>query len=91
MPLDGPVEVERDDGLLTNRHEAILGADNKAAVATIIGAARRLVRERPPVGVELLFTTSEEMALRGAKAFDRRRLGRTSATCSTTPRRSARS
>ena len=75
VPLDGPVEVERADGLLTNRHEAILGADNKAAVATIMGAARRLVSSPPPVGVELLFTTSEELALRGAKAFDRRRLG----------------
>jgi len=75
VPLDGPVEVERADGLLTNRHEAILGADNKAAVATIMGAARRLVSSPPRVGVELLFTTSEELALRGAKAFDRRRLG----------------
>ncbi len=75
VPLDGPVEVERADGLLTNRHEAILGADNKAAVATIMGAVRRLVSSPPRVGVELLFTTSEEVALRGAKAFDRRRLG----------------
>jgi tripeptide aminopeptidase len=75
VPLDGPVEVERADGLLTNRHEAILGADNKAAVATIMGAARRLVSSPPRVGVEFLFTTSEELALRGAKAFDRRRLG----------------
>jgi tripeptide aminopeptidase len=29
---------------------------------------------RPPVGVELLFTTGEEQALRGAKAFRRERL-----------------
>ena len=74
VPLDGPVEVTRQDGVLTNRHEAILGADNKAAVATILGAARRLVEDGPPVGLELLFTTSEELALRGAKAFDRGRL-----------------
>jgi tripeptide aminopeptidase len=74
VPLDGPVEVERADGVLTNRHEAILGADNKAAVATIMGAVRRLVSAPPRVGVELLFTTSEELALRGAKAFDRGRL-----------------
>src|SRR5918997_1411778 len=53
---------------------AILGADNKAAVATILGAARRLVGEGSPVGVELLFTTCEELALAGAKAFDRGRL-----------------
>ncbi|HEX2232838.1 MAG TPA: M20/M25/M40 family metallo-hydrolase, partial [Thermoleophilaceae bacterium] len=74
VPLDAPVEVARDNGLLRNRNEAILGADNKAAVATILGAARRLVREGPPVGVELLFTTGEEQALKGAKAFDRTRL-----------------
>jgi tripeptide aminopeptidase len=74
VPLDGPVEVAREDGVLTNRHRAILGADNKAAVATILGAARRLVGDGAPVGVELLFTTSEELALRGAKAFDRSRL-----------------
>jgi tripeptide aminopeptidase len=71
VPLDAPVEVERENGLLRNRNEAILGADNKAAVATILGAARRLARERTPVGVELLFTTGEEQALKGAKAFRR--------------------
>jgi tripeptide aminopeptidase len=75
VPLDAPVEVVREDDVLSNRHDAILGADNKAAVATILGAARRLVREGAPVGVELLFTTSEELVLRGAKAFDRGRLG----------------
>jgi tripeptide aminopeptidase len=74
VPLDAPVEVVRENGVLTNRHEAILGADNKAAVATLLGAARRLVRAGPPVEVELLFTTSEERALRGAKAFDKGRL-----------------
>ena len=74
VPLAGPVQVQRADGILTNRHEAILGADNKAAVATVLGAARRLAKDGSPAGVELLFTTSEERALRGAKAFERGRL-----------------
>jgi tripeptide aminopeptidase len=74
VPLAGPVEVTRENGVLTNRHEAILGADNKAAVATILGAARRLSAEGSPVAVELLFTTCEELALAGAKAFERGRL-----------------
>jgi tripeptide aminopeptidase len=75
VPLDAPVEVVSDNGLLTNRHDAILGADNKAAVVTILGAVRRLTREgTPPAGIELLFTTGEEQALYGAKAFDRSRL-----------------
>ena len=71
VPLEGPVEVARENGLLTNKHEAILGADNKAAVAVILGVARRLVTDGSPVGVELVFTTCEEIGLRGAKAFDR--------------------
>ena len=92
VPLDGPVEVVSDNGLLTNRHDAILGADNKAAVVTIMATVRRLVRDgTPPTGVELLFTTGEEQALKGAKAFDMSRLRPTSATSSTTPLRSARS
>ena len=74
VPLAAPVEVTQENGVLTNRHEAILGADNKAAVATILAAARRLTAQPPPVGVELLFTTCEEQALAGAKAFDPSRL-----------------
>ena len=74
VPLAGPVEVTQENGVLTNRHDAILGADNKAAVATILAAARRLTAEGAPVGVELLFTTCEELALAGAKAFDPARL-----------------
>ena len=72
VPLNAPVEVQQENGVLTNRHEAILGADNKAAVATILAAARRLTAQGnpPPVGVEILFTTCEERALAGAKAFD---------------------
>jgi tripeptide aminopeptidase len=75
VPLDGPVEVVSDNGLLTNRHDAILGADNKAAIVTILGAVRRLMRDGPPpAGIELLFTTGEEQALKGAKAVDLSRL-----------------
>jgi tripeptide aminopeptidase len=70
VPLDGPVEVKQENGVLSNAHEAILGADNKAAVATLLAAARRLTSEGAPIGVELLFTTCEELALAGAKAFD---------------------
>jgi tripeptide aminopeptidase len=74
VPLAAPIEVVRENGVLTNRHETILGADNKAAVATILGTARRLTAEGSPVAVELLFTTCEELALAGAKAFERGRL-----------------
>jgi tripeptide aminopeptidase len=70
VPLAAPVEVQQQNGVLSNRNDAILGADNKAAVATILAAARRLTQTAPPVGIELLFTTCEELALAGAKAVD---------------------
>ena len=71
VPLTGPLEVREDDGRYTNRFDAILGADNKAAVAAFMGVARRFAGGAAPVGIEFLFTTCEERALAGAKAFDR--------------------
>jgi len=72
VPLTGPVEPVVVNGGWENSHEAILGADNKAAVAVMLELTRRLARttDPPEVGVELLFTVCEEVALRGAKAFD---------------------
>jgi tripeptide aminopeptidase len=71
VPLTAPVEVARSEGVFRNANAAILGADNKAAVAVLLAVARRLARTGAPVGVELLFTTCEEIALRGAKELDR--------------------
>jgi tripeptide aminopeptidase len=77
VPLDAPVEAVvrgEEERWVENANEAILGADNKAALAVMIEVARRAVRDGAPVGLELLFTTAEEIALRGAKAFDLSRL-----------------
>ncbi|MGI8804458.1 MAG: M20/M25/M40 family metallo-hydrolase [Thermoleophilaceae bacterium] len=74
VPLAAPVQVVERNGGFENSNPAILGADNKAAVAVMLAAARHLLRDGSPVGVELLFTTCEERALAGAKAFDRDRL-----------------
>ena len=74
VPVEGPIEVVESDGVLRNKHPAILGADNKAAVGVVLAIARRFASEPPPVGLELLFTTCEEIGLRGAKAFDRSQL-----------------
>jgi tripeptide aminopeptidase len=71
---DGDVEPVCVDGGWVSAGETILGADNKAAVATLLEVARRVAIEGAPVGVELLFTTGEETALAGAKEFDRERL-----------------
>lgn len=71
----GPIRpVLHEDTWVNGEPDAILGADNKAAVAHVLLVARRAVAEPPPVGIELLFTVGEEEALRGAKAFDVRRL-----------------
>jgi tripeptide aminopeptidase len=67
---DIPIEPVVQDGGWINRNEAILGADNKAAVAVLLALAHRIAIEGSPVGIELLFTVAEETALEGAKAFD---------------------
>jgi tripeptide aminopeptidase len=70
VPLTDGVEVELVDGAYRNRRDAILGADDKAGVAVLLEAARRWTAAGPPCGCELVFTTAEEVGLRGAHAFD---------------------
>ncbi len=75
VPHVGPIRPVLEEGVWRNAEpDSILGADNKAAVAHILAVARRAAAEPPPVGLELLFTTAEETALRGATAFDTGRL-----------------
>jgi tripeptide aminopeptidase len=75
VALTAPIEpVIVEDGW-ENANDGILGADNKAAVAVILEVARRVSVEGSPVALEMLFTTGEEVALAGAKAFDVSRLG----------------
>jgi tripeptide aminopeptidase len=70
VPL-GPIEPVVEDGYVRNGAATILGADNKAAVAVMLEAVRRILAEnRPHAGVELLFTTREETGCQGADAFD---------------------
>ena len=70
VPEPGQIEPVLDDGTWVSAGDTILGADNKAAVAVILEVARRCAIEGAPVGLELLFTVSEENALAGAKALD---------------------
>jgi tripeptide aminopeptidase len=71
----GPLEPVVEDGVVRNAGGTILGADNKAAVAAMLEAARLILSEnRPHAGIELLFTSKEEVGLQGAKAFDPDRL-----------------
>ena len=75
VPPAGEIRPEVDDGVVRNAAGTILGADDKAAVAVMLEATRRLLAEnRPHAGVELLFTPKEEVGLLGAYAFDESRL-----------------
>jgi tripeptide aminopeptidase len=76
VPPDGPLQPVVDDaGVVRNAGGTILGADNKAAVAAMLEAVRRVLAEgRPHAGIELLFTPKEEIGLLGAAAFDHSRL-----------------
>ena len=76
VPLAAAVEPVLVDGAWTNANAGILGADNKSAIAVILELARRLTSsaEPPPIGVEILFTISEEVSLRGSREFDVSRL-----------------
>ena len=72
VPATAEIDPVLVDGGYENANDAILGADNKAAVAVMLELARRLASAGAPpaVGLELVFTVSEENGLHGAKAFD---------------------
>jgi tripeptide aminopeptidase len=72
VPLAAPVEPVQRDGGWENANDAILGADNKAAVAVLVEVARRWGggAGAPAVGLEIVFTVAEENGLHGAKAYD---------------------
>jgi tripeptide aminopeptidase len=74
VPPTAPIDPEVRNGVVVNRHDTILGADNKAAVAVMLEAFARLASGTPHAGVELVLTPMEEVGLRGARAFDTGRL-----------------
>ena len=76
VPPEAAIEpVVGDDAIVRNAAGTILGSDNKAAIAVMLGAVRRILDEgRRHAGIELVFTPQEEIGLRGANAFDHTRL-----------------
>jgi len=75
VPPTDEIEPVVEDGIVRNARATILGGDNKAAVAAMLEATRRVLAEnRPHAGIELLFTSKEEVGLVGAAAFDHTRL-----------------
>ena len=71
VPPTAPIEPVVADGVVRNARDTILGADNKAAVAAMVDAVRRIAADRRPhAGVELLLTPKEETGLEGARELD---------------------
>ncbi|HEY0516052.1 MAG TPA: M20/M25/M40 family metallo-hydrolase [Solirubrobacteraceae bacterium] len=70
VPALAPIDPVLEDGYWENANDAILGADNKAAIAVLLALARHLASDGAPLPVELLFTVGEEIALAGSEAFD---------------------
>jgi tripeptide aminopeptidase len=75
VPPTDAIEPVVEDGIVRNARPTILGSDNKAAIAVMLEATRRLLAEnRRHAGLELVFTPKEEVGLLGAFAFDHNRL-----------------
>jgi tripeptide aminopeptidase len=75
VPPEAPIEPVIEDGVVRNAAPTILGSDNKAAVVVMLETVRQILQEgRPHAGIELVFTSQEEVSLRGAGAFDHTRL-----------------
>ncbi len=73
-PAEG-VRVARQGRTFSSAGDTVLGADDKAGIAALIEVMRCCREQKIDHGpVEFLFTTSEETGLRGAKAFDPKRL-----------------
>ena len=69
-PTRGLTVVEAN-GRISSDGTTILGADDRAGVAIILGVLSALVEERRPHGpIEVAFTVSEECGMHGAKALD---------------------
>lgn len=71
VPEPGEIMPVVEAGVVRSGGDTILGADNKAAVATLLAAARIISdQRRPHGGIELVFTPMEEVGCLGAIALD---------------------
>jgi len=65
------VQVMREGNRFSSAGETILGGDDKAGIAILIESVRTIKESRlPHLSFDLVFTTCEEIGLRGAKALD---------------------
>ena len=70
VTVNGPVEAVVEGGVVRSAGDTILGADDKAACAVLLSVLCGLAAEAPACSLEGVFSTCEEIGLRGAKALD---------------------
>ena len=70
VPPGDLIEPVCRDGRWENSADGILGADNKAAVASVLAALSEWAEDPPEVDVIAIFTVAEEISLLGAKELD---------------------
>jgi tripeptide aminopeptidase len=70
VAVDGPIEAVVEGGVVRSAGDTILGGDDKAACAVLLAVLADLAKSPPLCGFEAVFSTCEEVGLRGAKALD---------------------
>jgi tripeptide aminopeptidase len=70
VAVSGPIKAVVSDGVVRSAGDTILGGDNKAACAVLLAVLADLAVAPPAGGLAAIFSTCEEVGLRGAKALD---------------------
>ena len=70
VAVDGPIKAVVTDGVVRSASDTILGGDDKAACTVLLAVLADLAKRPPQAGFEAVFSTCEEIGLRGAKALD---------------------
>ena len=70
VTVSGPIKAVVADGVVRSAGDTILGGDDKAACAVLLAVLADLAATPPACGLEAIFSTCEEVGLRGAKALD---------------------
>lgn len=69
------IRILNDNGLIRTDGSTILGGDDRAGMAIVLEAVESIIEDNAPhAGVQIIFTVSEEVGLRGAKAMDHSRI-----------------
>ena len=70
VAVDGPITAVVEGGVVRSAGDTILGADDKAACTALLALLTDLASSPPPCSLTAVFSTCEEIGLRGAKALD---------------------